>query len=128
MLHTYEGTIQQGRIHLPASAPLPDGARVLVTILPAIDERRARQVANRWLAEHVGDMLMADQAVLEQRGNRLVWRLGAYVTALSHEPFGPVGYVDLDAGTGQILADENVAEEIAQRGERLERAPLSPSG
>ena len=92
-------------------------------VLPAVDECRARQVANRWLAEHVGDMLMADQAVLEQRGNRLVWRLGAYVTALSHEPFGPVGYVEMDAGTGQVLTDENAAKEIAQRGEHLERAP-----
>lgn len=127
MLRTYEGTIQQGRIRLPAGIPLPDGARVLVTVIPAIDEHGARRAANRWLAEQVGDMVMADHGLLDHSGVRSVWRFGAYVTALSREPFGPVGYVEVDAETGAVLANETVAEEIAQRGERLECAPFPPN-
>ena len=128
MLPTYEGTVRHGRIRLSADAALPEGARVHVTILPGIDEQSARRRASRWLAENVGDMVMADQGWIERIGERRVWRFGAFVTALSKEPFGPIGYIDLDADTGAILADEALAEEIAQRGERLERAPLPSRG
>lgn len=124
MLRTYEGTIRHGKVRLPADATLPEGARVHVTILPGVDEQSARRKANRWLAENVGDMVMADQGWMDQADERRVWRFGAFVTALSREPFGPIGYVDIDADTGAVLADNTIAEEIARHGERLERAPL----
>jgi len=124
MLRTYEGTIRHGKVRLPADATLPEGARVHVTILPGVDEQSARRKANRWLAESVGDMVMADQGRMDQAGERRVWRFGVFVTALSREPFGPIGYVDIDVDTGAVLTDNTIAEEIAQRGERLERAPL----
>jgi len=87
------------------------------------DEHHARRKANRWLAEYVGDMVMADHPLLTRIGERSVWRFGAYVTSLHRDPFGPVGYVDVDAETGTVLADKSTAEEIALRGERLERTP-----
>jgi len=125
MLTTYRGVIQEGRIHL-TDASLPEGAHVLVTVIPFTDERYARRKANRWLAEYVGDMVMADHPLLTHSGERQVWRFGAYVTSLQRDPFGPVGYVDIDAETGAVLMDETTAEEIAQRGECLEkiRAPF----
>ena len=54
---------------------------------------------------------------------RAAWRFGAFVTAISHPPIVPVGYVDVDAVTGEVLADDHTAEEIASRGERLECIP-----
>jgi hypothetical protein len=68
---------------------------------------------------------MADQPVLLTlpSGNK-VWRFGAFVSSLSREPFGPIGYVDIDAKTGDILASAQLAEEMAQRGERPERVSL----
>jgi len=99
-----------------------------VTILPGVDEQSARRKANRWLAENVGDMVMADQGRIDLVGDRRVWRFSAFVTALSREPFGPIGYIDVDAETGIVLTDNRLAEEIAQRGGRLERAPLPPRG
>lgn len=128
MLSTYEGVVQQGHIRLPPGAALPDGARVYVTIVPGIDERVARRQANRWLGEHIGDKVMADQGVLGRAGSRQVWRFGAFVTCASRDPFGPIGYVEVDAESGAMLTDDAAAEEMAQRGERLERAPLSPIG
>jgi hypothetical protein len=125
MISTYEGIIRKGRIHLIKDRALPEGSRVLVVVLPFTDEHFARRKANRWLAEYVGDMVMADQPMLTQVNDRQVWRFGAYVTSLHREPFGPVGYVDIDAETGAILADETIAGEIAQRGEHLECATLS---
>jgi hypothetical protein len=124
MVTTYQGVVQEGRVHLTTDTPLPEGTRVLVVVLPLTDERYARRKANRWLAEYVGDMVMADQPLLTRAGERQVWRFGAYVTSLHRDPFGPVGYVDVDAETGAVLADETAAEEIAQRGERLESTPL----
>ena len=125
MVSTYEGIIQEGQVHLIKDRPLPEGSRVLVVVLPLTDEHYARRKANRWLAEYVGDMVMADQPMLIQVNDRQVRRFGAYVlsfdsaTSLHREPFGPVGYLDVDAETGAILADETTAGEIAQRGEHL---------
>ncbi len=55
---------------------------------------------------------------------RLIKRFSAFVTSLSKEPFGPIGYLEVDADSGIILADDPLAEEIARHGERLERALL----
>lgn len=125
MLTTYEGVIREGRVQLVIETPLPEGTPVLVTVLPRIDERRARRKANRWLADYVGDMVMADHPHLMYNGQCSVWRFGAYVTSLQRDPFGPVGYVEVDAETGVVLADDQTAEEMARRGEHLERPPLS---
>ena len=126
MLSTYEGVVQQGRIRLPASAVMPEGARVYVTIVPGLDERAARRKANGWLGEHVGNMVMARQPAMVSRSRgRPVWRLGAFVGSLSSEPFGPIGYVEVDAESGEILTDVAEAERMADRGERLERVESS---
>lgn len=125
---TYEGVVEQGQIRLSPKTDLPEGARVLVVMLPYTDANYARRKANRWLAEYVGDMVMADQPLLTQSGSRAIWRFGAYVTSLNHDPFGPVGYVDIDAETGTVLADEDVAQEIAAYGERFERSTLLSNG
>ncbi|HNT73431.1 MAG TPA: hypothetical protein PKH77_00290 [Anaerolineae bacterium] len=125
MLTTYEGVVREGRVQLVIETPLPEGTPVLVTVLPHIDERRARRKANHWLADYVGDMVMADHPHLTHNGQCSVWRFGAYVTSLQCDPFGPVGYVEVNAETGVVLADDQTAEEIARRGEHLERAPLS---
>ena len=126
MLSTYEGVVHQGHIRLPPGAALPDGARVYVTVVPGMDERVARRQANRWLGEHVGDKVMADEGVLVRAGSRQVWRFGAFVTCASRDPFGPIGYVEIDAEDGAILTDDAAVGEMVQRGEQLERAPLFP--
>ena len=42
---------------------------------------------------------------------------GAFVTAPSHEPIGPIGYVDVDATSGVVLTDKRVTQEMIARGE-----------
>jgi hypothetical protein len=39
MLQTLQAVVHQGRIELSEPAELPEGAKVLVTLLPADDER-----------------------------------------------------------------------------------------
>jgi len=86
----------------------------------AVDERTARRTANRWLVERVGNMVMADQPLLTQSAGQLVWRFDAFVTSLSRAPRGPIGHVDVDATTGQVLADDRAVEEMKRRGTSLQ--------
>jgi hypothetical protein len=86
----------------------------------AVDEHTARRTANRWLVERVGNMVMADQPLLTQSEGQLVWRFDAFVTSLSRAPRGPIGHVDVDATTGQVLADDRAVEEMKRRGTSLQ--------
>ncbi len=85
----------------------------------AVDEHMAHRRANRWLVERAGNMMMADRPLLTQSEGQLVWRFDAVVTSLSHEPRGPIGCVEVDAATGQVLADDHDVEEMKQRGASL---------
>ncbi len=91
-----------------------------------VDERAARRKANGWLVTWVGNMVMADNAQLRYTDARPVWRLGAFVTSLSRSPRGPIGYVDVDAMTGEVLNSEKDVEVMQRAGEALESS-LSPA-
>ena len=121
MLSTHEGVVQHGRIRLPTGLALPEGARVYITIVPTLDERTARRKANGWLGENVGNLVMAGEGQLARAGDRRVWRFGAFTSSVLTEPFGPIGYVDVDAETGNVLTGQAETEEMIQRGVRQER-------
>jgi hypothetical protein len=89
-------------------------------VRPAVDEHTARRKANRWLVERVGNMVMADRPTLTQSEGRAVWRCEAFVTSLSYEPRGPIGQIDVDATTGDVLADDGLVEEMRRRGASLQ--------
>ncbi len=114
---TYIGTVRHGHIDLIEPVNLPEGSQVYVVVPTAVDERAARHKANGWLIDNVGNMVMADQPTLAHANNRLVWRFGAFVTSLSHQPLGPIGYLDVDATTGEALGDTRLAAEMIVRGE-----------
>ena len=87
-----------------------------------LDLRQAQKKANGWLVDTIGNMVMAGDGMLLQRGDTWLWRFSAYVTGLSHEPYGPIGQVDVDANTGAIAMDEHTQETMIQRGAKLARA------
>ena len=119
---TYPGKLRKGRIELDAPINLPEGSEVYVVVKPQLDLRQAQKKANGWLVDNVGNMVMADDGMLLQRGDAWLWRFSAYVTALSHEPYGPIGQVDVDANTGAVVIDERTRQKIVQRGAKLIRA------
>jgi hypothetical protein len=86
-----------------------------------VDEHTARRKANRRLVERVGNMVMADQPHLTQSEDRPVWRFDAFVTSLSHAPRGPIGYIDVDTTTGEVLATDRAVEEMRRHGVSLQR-------
>lgn len=73
---------------------------------PLVDETVARRKATRWLVEYVGNMLTADEGRLIEAAGRPIWRFGAYVTGRGHAPLGPIGHVDIDAHTGELIPDQ----------------------
>ena len=100
---TYIGVVRQGNIQLHEPIDLPDGSQVCVIVPTLLEEQVARRKANRWLVEHVGNMVMADQAILTRVADQVVWRFGAFVTGQSHPPRGPIGHVDVDALSGEAV-------------------------
>ncbi len=122
---TYTGIVHEGQIQLAERVTLPEGSMVYVLVPLSVDVNIARRKANRWLLEYVGNMLRANHPRFVRTQTHTLWRFGVFVTALSHAPLGPVGYVDVDATSSEVLTDEQAAEEIASHGERLECVPLS---
>lgn len=128
-IDTYVGIVQQdGHIHLTEPASLPEGRLVYVIVPAALDVHAARRRANRWLMDHVGDMIMADQPTFVKIDEQAIWRFGAFVTALRKRPQGPIGYVDVDASTGQVLTDDADAQEMIARGRQVELDVLPTRG
>lgn len=71
----------------------------------------ARRQANFWLLEHVGNLLRAEPPELVL-GDRLVWRADIVLTSPRRGRVGTVGRLEIDAITGEILANDKLAEEI----------------
>ena len=116
---TYTGKLHKGKIELAAQVNLPEGSEVYVVVAPGIEQCIAKRKANGWLVDQIGNMVMADDGVLVQRGNTWAWRFYAYLTSLAHEPYGLVGYVD--ANTGAVLSDQQTVEAMYERGARYLR-------
>lgn len=113
---------------------LPDiepGTLVTVLIVsadmtaPLVDANSARRRANGWLIDNVGNLLMGKNPRLLSDGQRSWWQVAVYVTNVYREPFGPVGFVEVDAASGEILSDEQTVEELQRNGAHLERHPLA---
>jgi hypothetical protein len=117
MLQTFEGIVRQGTVRLPPGADFPDGARVYITVIPTLDERQARRKAAIWLAENVGDMLMPGPAVLTRQGSQPAWRFSVMIGSPFDEPRGPLGYVDVDAEAGVVIATPTLAQGLIHNAE-----------
>lgn len=79
--------------------------------LTVIDSHNARRKANGWLVSYVGSVI-AQQPQLLQENGRLLWQFKAFLATKGQPLRGPVGFVEVDAYTGEILTDRNAAEEI----------------
>jgi hypothetical protein len=114
---TYPGVVIKGQIQSSAADELPEGSQVVILSADTWDESAlidphiARRKANGWLVSNVGSVL-AQQPQLRQENGRLLWRFKAFLATKGHPLRGPVGFVDVDAYTGEILTDEAIAQTI----------------
>ena len=100
-VQTYQGIVRGGNIQVEGTADLPEGSHVVIIVPgehPPMEERAAQRKATRWLVEHVGNMLLADEGRL----------------------------VDVDAAHGNMLTDEQQAEELIHHGTAFTRSLSSP--
>ena len=78
----------------------------------------ARREANYWLLANVGNLLRVDNLELVL-GDRLVWRGDIALTSPSRGQVGVVGRLEIDATTGEVLANDTLAEELIPRAHAL---------
>jgi len=123
----YTATISVGKEQSPMpvavqSPAFPVGASVDITIRVQarlnISSLVAQQRVNVLLIESLGDRLGAGEPELVV-GERLHWRVPVRLHWLGHEPMGPVGQVEVDAETGEVLVSPRALEELRRNAERF---------
>ncbi len=102
---------------------IPSGALVNVKIEVSarveISSFVARQKANRFLIMQAGDQLCAGPPELVV-GTRLSWRMPIQYAPSRIGVLGVVGYLLIDAATGEItIAEEQTTEDLLDRAEVL---------
>ena len=128
-VQTHQGIVREGRIQLISPTDLPEGSHVYVIVAgsePILVEAMAKWKASRWLFEYVGNMLTADEGRLLENQGHIVWRFGAFITGRGHKPRGPIGYVDVEAQSGNVLMTEEQADEMIAHGTAFARSFLQP--
>jgi len=79
----------------------------------------ARQKVNRLVATDVGTGLGSGKPALVVEHDRLRWRVPVYLALPRRGCLGQVGQVDVDAQTGEVLADEDSLKAMGDHAERL---------
>lgn len=119
MATTYIGTVRNGKVEFEHPLTLPEGSQVRVTLSPVVSERQAAGKANVWLANQVGDAVGVMEGILVQVEERAVWRFEAFITGVHFEPIGPIGQIEVDADTGQVLISPATAKAMIDRGRQF---------
>jgi hypothetical protein len=107
---------------------LPQGATVAihidVTAPINISAFVARQKVTQFVIQEISSQLRGDPPDLHV-GEHLCWSVPVVLTSPARGPVGRVGEILVDAGTGELLADADTVQRIAEYAERLaERSPL----
>ena len=123
MATTYIGTVRNGKVEFERPLTLPEGSQVRVTLSPVLGERQAAGKANVWLTQQVGDAVGVMQGRLLQVEERTIWRFEAFITGVQADPLGPLGQIEVDADTGEVLNSPKTAEAMIARGRHLAAAP-----
>jgi len=123
MTTTHIGTVRNGKVEFERPLTLPEGSQVRVILSPVLSERQAAAKANVWLANHVGDAVGVMKGTLVQAEERTVWRFEAFITGVHIDPIGPIGQIEVDADTGQVLSSSTTAKAMMTRGRQLTPAP-----
>lgn len=89
-----------------------------------ISAKDAQCNANAWLLDHVGHLAMADHPIL-LLGTRSAWRVPVLLSSPRHPPQGPIGTVEIDVETGEVLASPETAEKLIRDGRALSRSVSS---
>jgi len=79
----------------------------------------ARRKVNVFVLNEIGTGLGGDTPILVIANDRLCWRVPVILALSPKGRLGQVGQIDVDAQTGEILADNQLIQDIADHAERL---------
>lgn len=120
---TYSGKVRSGQIELTDSVQLLEGSDVYI-IVPSVSmltEHQARQRATRGLVGQVGNMLKAEKGTLVQKEQAWVWSFPVFITAPTHEPWGPLTNILIHAETGQVVNPQRTKSTLLENGRTFTR-------
>jgi hypothetical protein len=80
--------------------------------ISAVDAQRS---VNGWLLDNVSHLAMADEPRL-LLGSRTAWRVPVLLSSLRRAPQGPIGYIEVDAESGQLFVTSDTAETLIANG------------
>lgn len=99
---------------------LPAALHISVIATVNVDAASARRQASIWLANETGTQPGPGDPRLII-GERTVWRMPVLLTSSIHGIVGEVGSIDVDAGTGELLAGDALRDEILSNVQRFGR-------
>jgi hypothetical protein len=79
----------------------------------------ARQKVNGLVLSEVGTGIGGDPPSLVIEQQRLLWRVPLFLALPSKGRIGQVGSIDVDAHSGEVLADAKTLKDIGDHAERL---------
>jgi hypothetical protein len=79
----------------------------------------AKRKANTLVLNRVGTGLFGDEPQLVVTDKQICWRVPIFVSTSSEGRLGQIGQIDVDAQTGEVLADDSSLKDIASNAERL---------
>lgn len=101
--------------------------QISVEAVVNVDAKHARRRVTVWLASEVGNMLIAgDPRLVISR--ETVWRLPVLLTSSEKGVVGEVGFVDVDASSGELMTSDKLRTQILNHVNELIRPALSPIG
>ena len=115
--------------HIVLDGPgLTEGGQIDVTITVhatiAVNAETARRKVTGWLVSEVGNLMVGGDPALVI-ADRAVWQVPVLLTSPARSIIGPIGTVDVDAETGEILFDSELSQELIERGRQTARASSS---
>ena len=103
--------------------PRVEAAQVDITVHVSaalnVTQVAARRKVNVFVLDEIGTGLGGDTPLLILHKDRLCWRVPVILSLVPHGRLGQVGQIDVDAQTGEILADDELIRDIANHAERL---------
>ena len=99
----------------------PEASRLKVSVhiqAEVLSAQVVRQQANVWLLENVGNLLRAASPELVL-GDQLIWRIDVMLTSPTRGEIDRVGRLEIEATTGQVLANDTLIQEITTRAHAL---------
>ncbi len=98
---------------------------VTVSATIEVDAVTAQRRAAAWLVTDLGNLLPGDSPALVI-GQRPVWRVPVLLTSPSRGVIGPVGSVDVDAQSGEVLAGPQLTRDLLANARQLAHTAPPP--